>query len=67
LEQAEIVDLKLFSKRYREIPCALLPAEYNPSDQELMMRLLKHMGLRSDYAGNGLEVLDALKSVLRRG
>ncbi len=39
----------------------VLLAEDNVCDQELMLRLLKYMGLYADLAGNGLEVLDALK------
>ena len=47
-------------KEPRDSLCILL-AEDNPCDQELMMRLLKYMGLRADLTGNGLEVLNASK------
>ena len=39
----------------------ILLAEDNLCDKDLMMRLLKYMGLRADFTGNGLEVLDALR------
>ncbi len=40
----------------------ILVAEDNLCDQELMMRFLKYMGLRAEFANNGLEVLHVLES-----
>ncbi|MGH9661869.1 MAG: response regulator, partial [Bryobacteraceae bacterium] len=36
-------------------------AEDNAVNQKLVLRLLERMGYRADVAGNGLEVLDAVK------
>jgi CheY-like chemotaxis protein len=57
------IDQRLDFLRIKKEPrdsLRILLADDNPCDQELMMRLLKHMGLCADLAGNGLEVLDAL-------
>ena len=51
----------MFIKKEPRDSLRILLAEDNPCDQELMMRLLKYMGLRADLTGNGLEVLDASK------
>jgi CheY-like chemotaxis protein len=53
--------LSVFTKMKQRDSLSILLAEDNICDQELMLRLLKHMGLCADLAGNGLEVLDALK------
>lgn len=51
----------MFKKKEPRDSLRILLAEDNLCDQDLMMRLLKNMGLRADLTGNGLEVLDALK------
>ncbi|VVB68609.1 Chemotaxis protein CheY [uncultured archaeon] len=51
----------MFVKKERRDPLRILLAEDKLCDQDLMMRLLKNMGLRADLAGNGHEVLDALR------
>ena len=51
----------MFKKKEPRDSLHILLAEDNLCDQELMMRLLKYMGLGADLTGNGLEVLDALK------
>ena len=43
------------------IPLSILIAEDNHINQLVIGRLLKRMGYRVDIAGNGLEVLDAVK------
>jgi CheY-like chemotaxis protein len=50
----------MLAKKEPRSSLRILVAEDNLCDQELMVRLLKHMGLRADFASNGLEVLDAL-------
>jgi len=40
----------------------ILLAEDNPCNQELMLRMLKNMGLYADVANNGLEVLRNLET-----
>ena len=60
-EKAVIGGLKMLIKNEPCDSLRILLAEDNPCDQELMTRLLKYMGLCADLAGNGLEVLDALK------
>ncbi|WP_264325057.1 response regulator [Romeriopsis navalis] len=42
-------------------PLRILLAEDNTTNQKLALQLLKRMGYRADVAGNGLEVLAALK------
>jgi PAS domain S-box-containing protein len=39
----------------------ILVAEDNPINQKVAMKMIKSLGYRADVAGNGLEVLDALK------
>jgi len=51
----------MFKKREPRDSLRILLAEDNHCDQDLMIRLLKYMGLHADVTGNGLEVLDALK------
>jgi CheY-like chemotaxis protein len=51
----------MFTKKEPRDSLRILLAEDNICDQELMLRLLKRMGLCADLTGNGLEVLDALK------
>ena len=53
--------LKMFTQMEPRDSLRVLLAEDNVCDQELMLRLLKYLGLYADLAGNGLEVLDALK------
>jgi CheY-like chemotaxis protein len=43
------------------LPLHILIAEDNVVNQKLAMRLLQRMGYRADLAGNGLEVIAALK------
>ena len=43
-------------------PMRILLAEDDPCSQELMLRMLKNMGLHADVANNGLEVLRNLET-----
>ncbi|MFB3765183.1 MAG: response regulator [Methanotrichaceae archaeon] len=51
----------MFTKKKQRNSLQILIADDNFCDRELMMRLLKYMGLRADFTSNGLEVLDAIK------
>ncbi|HWQ18780.1 MAG TPA: PAS domain S-box protein [Methanotrichaceae archaeon] len=44
-----------------EHPLAILVAEDNPSNQRVMVEMLKRMGYRADAVADGKEVLEALK------
>jgi signal transduction histidine kinase/DNA-binding response OmpR family regulator len=44
-----------------QIPLHILIAEDNATNQKLASLMLERLGYRADVAGNGLEVLDALK------
>jgi CheY-like chemotaxis protein/HPt (histidine-containing phosphotransfer) domain-containing protein len=44
-----------------QIPLHILIAEDNATNQKLALLMLERLGYRADVAGNGLEVLDALK------
>jgi signal transduction histidine kinase/DNA-binding response OmpR family regulator len=43
------------------LPLKILVAEDNPTNQKLMLLTFRHMGYSVDLAGNGLEVIQALK------
>ncbi len=43
------------------LPLKILVAEDNPTNQKLMLLTFQHMGYSVDLAGNGLEVIRALK------
>ncbi|NTW49286.1 MAG: response regulator, partial [Chlorobiales bacterium] len=45
----------------QRLPLRILIAEDNAVNQRLVLRILEKMGYRADVAGNGLEVIDALK------
>lgn len=54
--------IKMFSAKEPCSPMRILLAEDNPCSQELMLRMLKYMGLCADVANNGLEVLHVLET-----
>jgi CheY-like chemotaxis protein len=43
------------------LPLRILVAEDNKVNQQLALQLLERMGYRADVAGNGLEVIEALR------
>lgn len=52
----------MFSEELSCSPMRILLAEDDPCSQELMLRMLKNMGLYADVANNGLEVLRNLET-----
>jgi len=52
---------KLDSTLASRLPLKILVGEDNPTNQKLMLLTFQHMGYAVDLAGNGLEVIDALK------
>lgn len=52
----------MFSKELSCSPMRILLAEDDPCSQELMLRMLKNMGLHADVANNGREVLRNLET-----
>ena len=42
-------------------PLHILLAEYNATNQKVVLRILQRLGYQADVAGNGVEVLQALK------
>ncbi|MEQ8960603.1 MAG: response regulator, partial [Coleofasciculus sp. C2-GNP5-27] len=49
------------AKMGERLPLRILLAEDNPVNQQVALHLLQRMGYRADVAGNGLEVLEALR------
>lgn len=52
----------MFAKEGSYNTVRILLAEDNPCSQELMLRMLKYMGLYADVANDGLDVLHALET-----
>jgi CheY-like chemotaxis protein len=53
--------LQLDPKMAERLPLRILVAEDNMVNQQLALQLLERMGYRADVAGNGLEVIEALR------
>ena len=58
LELIETIKTKDFDER---VPLRILVAEDNIINQKLVLKILQQLGYRSEVAGNGLEVIEALK------
>ena len=54
--------LRDYSSLAEEHPLKILVAEDNPTNQKLIKRILHKMGYEPDFADNGLQVLDRLKT-----
>jgi PAS domain S-box-containing protein len=58
LSENDIADYKNISVQN---PLSILVAEDNPSNQKVLVEMLKRLGYRADAVANGVEVLQALK------
>lgn len=61
VRQSDATFVGLDSQLAQRLPLRILMAEDNVVNQQVGLHLLQRMGYRADVAGNGLEVLEALR------
>lgn len=61
VRQSDTTFVGLDSQLAQRLPLRILMAEDNVVNQQVGLHLLQRMGYRADVAGNGLEVLEALR------